>query len=92
MLNEEAFRIIGLTENDSKICLSLISEGFQRIGDMEKTTKLHRRSIYDSINRLEKRGFVVSFLKNNKKYYQLADTKKIVDEINERITELQETV
>lgn len=92
MINEEIFELIGLTKNDGKICIVLLSEGEQRINEIEKKTQLHRRTINDCLSRLQKRGYVAQIIKNNKKYWRITDVRNITSEIKEKIKEAEDIV
>lgn len=92
MIDEETFELIGLTKNDSKICLVLLSEGALRINELEKKTGLHRRTINDCLSRLSNRGYILSFLKNNKKHWRLTDVRKIASEMKDKIKEMEKTI
>ena len=92
MINEEIFELIGLGKNDGKICLALISEGHQRINELEKKTGLHRRTINDCVSRLESKGYVLSFLKNGKRYWRVTDVNRIISEMKEKEKEINETI
>lgn len=91
MIDEETLELIGLKKNEAKVCLALLSNS-RRINELEKITGLHRRTIYDCISRLERDGYVIPFLKNRKKYYQLVDVRKITSKVRSKIKEVEENV
>jgi len=61
---------IGLTENESKIYLALIDLGPSLAGQISRKTGLHRRTVYDSIEMLIKKG-LVGYIKNNNRKLKL---------------------
>lgn len=71
MIKEEALEALGLTRNDARVCITLLTHGPQRVADLEKITGIHRRNLYDSLNRLGSMGFVDSFIRNDKQYFQI---------------------
>jgi sugar-specific transcriptional regulator TrmB len=83
MIKEDALEALGLTGNDARVCTTLLTHGPQRVADLEKITGIHRRNLYDSLNRLGSRGFVDSFVRNDKQYFQITSP-DVLEEALER--------
>jgi len=75
---------IGLSKNEAKIYQMLLESGPSLIGEISSKTKIHRRNVYDSIERLKEKGFTSWTIKNNRKYFEAVDPKRIVDLFEEK--------
>jgi sugar-specific transcriptional regulator TrmB len=82
-------RKVGLTENEGKTYLCLIKEGSLPVGEISKKTNLHRRNVYDILNRLQEKGFVSYIKKNNVNLFQATNPRKIKEEIEEQKKEFE---
>ena len=70
METEKALQKLGLTETESKIYLSLMDLGESTAVMIAKNIKIHRRTIYDNLNILIKKGLVSYIIKNRTKYFK----------------------
>ena len=77
-------REIGLSKNEAKIYQMLLESGPSLVGEISMKTKIHRRNVYDSIEKLKEMGFASWTLKNNRKYFEAVDPKRIIDILNEK--------
>ena len=96
MINEEALETLGLTKNDAKVCVTLLTYGPQRVADLEKIVGIHRRNLYDSLSRLESESYTSSFIRNDKQYFQITNLdifeealKKKEESIKEFLSEMK---
>lgn len=78
---------LNLTKNDSIICEIILRSGEIEFTQIQKLTSLHRRNIYDSLNRLIARGFISPFLTNGKTTY-VSNHQKIIYELEEKKGEI----
>ena len=74
----------GLTENESKVYLSLIDLGPSLAGQISRKTGLHRRTVYDTTEMLIQKGLVGYILKNNRRLFQASSPKRILEIIKEK--------
>ena len=74
----------GLTKNEAKIYLSLIDLGPSLAGVISRKTGVHRRSVYDAIERLIEKGLIGYITNNNRKYFQAVNPRKLLDLIKEK--------
>jgi sugar-specific transcriptional regulator TrmB len=79
---------IGLTESESKLYLALLDLGKMQAGVLSRKTGIHRRSIYDILDRLIEKGLVSYIQENNKRYYSPNDPKKIQELIEEQRSQI----
>lgn len=70
---EKILKEFNLTNSEIKIYLTLLKSGSTLAGGITTKTGLHRRNVYDSIERLIKKGLVGYIIKDNKKYFKATD-------------------
>lgn len=81
---QEFLQEIGLSKNESKIYQMLLESGPSLVGEISSKTKIHRRNVYDSIEKLKEKGFASWTIKNNRKYFEAVDPKRIMDVFEEK--------
>ncbi len=85
-------REVGLTQNESLIYLALLELGPSLAGQISQETGLHRRTVYDVIEMLIKKGLVGYISKNNRKLFEAASPNKFLDIIKERESTIQDAL
>jgi sugar-specific transcriptional regulator TrmB len=75
---------IGLSKNEAKIYQMLLEHGPSLVGEISFKTKIHRRNVYDSIEKLKEKGFASWIIKNNRKYFEAVDPERIIDIFEEK--------
>ena len=80
---EEQLSRIGLTKTETKIYLALLDLGKSQPGVLSRRTGVHRRSIYDVLDRLIEKGLASYILENGKRFYIASDPKRIQEIIGE---------
>lgn len=80
----EELKQAGLTDNESKIYLALIDLGPSMAGQISRKTGLHRRTVYDVIEMLIKKGLIGYITKNNRKLFQASNPQRIIEMIKEK--------
>ncbi len=73
---------LGLTSSEAKIYVSLIENGRLQAGMISRKTGIHRRSVYDSLERLIEKGLVSWIKENDKRYYYAENPEKLSDIVN----------
>lgn len=81
---QEILREIGLSKNEAKIYQMLLEFGPSLVGEISVRAKIHRRNIYDSIERLKEKGFVSWTIKNNRKYFEAVSPQRVLDIFEDR--------
>lgn len=89
---KELLSEIGLTENEIKVYLSLLEIGPSLVGALPKKTGMHRRTIYDIMERLIKKGFIGYIIKNNRKFFEAVDPERILDILKQRESAFEEVL
>ncbi len=72
---EDLLKKFNLTNNETKIYLKLLELGSATAGQITAKTGVHRRNVYDSIERLIKKGLVGYIAQNNKKQFKATSPK-----------------
>ena len=80
---------IGLTATEAKIYLMLIDIHKAQAGVLSRRTGIHRRSIYDALDRLIEKGLVSYIMENDKRFYIAENPKRIQELINEKKQEIE---
>lgn len=87
---EKVLMSLGLTGNETKIYLTLLKIGSATAGEITSRCGIHRRNVYDSIERLMEKGLVSSVIINNKKYFQAEEPERFISLIDEKKSLLEE--
>src|SRR4030066_245445 len=78
-MNQALLEEAGLTSSEARRYLALLEKGSSRAGEISRHTGIHRRSVYDSIERLIQKGLVSYIKTNNRKYYEPANPERLVE-------------
>ena len=81
---ENVLQNLGLTQNEIKVYLALISLGESKSGEILKKSGLNSGKIYEILNSLQKKGFVSQISKGGVKYFSPADPKRVLDYLKEK--------
>lgn len=82
-MDEKALQELGLGKVETRAYLALLKAGSCSAGEIAKITGIHRRNIYDALNKLIGKA-LVGFVEKEKKYYAAADPKKLFDILKEK--------
>lgn len=83
-MNEKMLEQAGLTKSEAKVYLALLELGSSLAGLITRKTGLHRRSVYDTIERLIQKGLVSYIKKNNRKYFEAANPERLLEILREK--------
>jgi len=83
-MNSEFLEQAGLTKNESKVYLALLELGPSHAGNISRKTGLHRRTIYDTIEMLIKKGLIGYIVENNVKLFQASNPNRFLEILNEK--------
>jgi sugar-specific transcriptional regulator TrmB len=81
---------IGLTQNESKVYLSLIELGSSSATQIIQKTGLHRAVVYDLLERLIEKGLVGHAIKARKKFFEATNPERLKEILQEREQKLSE--
>ncbi len=79
---------IGLTMTEAKLYVMLLELGKAQAGILSRKTGIHRRSVYDALERLIKKGLASYIKENDKRYYLPTDPKRVQEIIDEQKNEV----
>jgi len=77
-MKREILEKLGLTKSEIDIYLALIELGNSLASKIAKKCALHRTNVYDSLDKLIKKGLVSFIIRENRKYFFAAEPKKLL--------------
>lgn len=83
---------IGLTKNEINVYTTLLKLGNAMAGEITSYSGIHRRNVYDAIERLIQKGLVSFVIINNRKWFKAADPSRllvVVDEQKNRLDNIK---
>lgn len=83
-MQENVLKNIGLSKNEADVYSAMVKIGASGVGDISKESKVHRRNVYDVLNRLLEKGLVYIILRGRKNRYQAVNPNKLIDLIGEQ--------
>lgn len=89
-MNIEALEHLGLTNAEAKVYIALLDLGSSLAGKITSKTGIHRRTVYDSIERLIEKGLVSYIIQNNIKYYEAVEPDRLLDILKEKQDNLKD--
>lgn len=81
----------GLTDNEVKVYLKLLTLGESTASNLGKETHMERRTAYDVVNKLLEKGLLSFFEKDEKKFYRPLSPLRLLDILDEREDGLKKT-
>ncbi|MFA6460825.1 MAG: helix-turn-helix domain-containing protein [Candidatus Woesearchaeota archaeon] len=73
----DQLQVLGLTKTEAKLYLALVELGRSQAGILSRKTGIHRRSVYDALERLIEKGLVSYIRENDKRFYLAEDPKRL---------------
>lgn len=83
---------LGLSPNEARIYEALLELGESSISDIATHTNIHRRNVYDAINRLVEKGFIVPVIGSEERRYVPIEPRKFLENIEEKRTKLEKVL
>lgn len=80
----DVFTKLGLAKNEANIYETLLLEGESNVANIAIKSKIHRRNVYDSLNRLIEKGLVFEIIQQQEKTYKAVDPDKLAEIIAEK--------
>jgi sugar-specific transcriptional regulator TrmB len=85
----ELIEQLGFTRTESKIYVTLLEFGSSRAGKLSKKSGIHRRSVYDAVERLIEKGLVSYIKRNNITFFEAVNPDKLVELVHEKEKNIQ---
>ncbi|MFA5994996.1 MAG: helix-turn-helix domain-containing protein [Patescibacteria group bacterium] len=86
------FEQIGLSPNEAKIYETLLSTGETSVSTISAKAKVHRRNVYDAMNRLLEKGLVFQIFQKGENLYQAVHPNKLLEVLKEKETALTQVL
>ncbi len=80
---------LGMAKNEAQIYETLIEHGELSVAEISKRSKIHRRNVYDCLNRLLEKGFVLVILAQKENHYKAVNPQKLTEVLEEKRTILK---
>ena len=80
----ELFQNLGLAKNEAEIYETLLRNGEMPVGKISTKSGVHRRNVYDTLNRLMEKGLVFEILQRKENRYQAVEPNKLAELIQEK--------
>ena len=80
----ELFQTLGMAKNEAEIYETLVKEGELGVGAISQKSGIHRRNVYDTLNRLLEKGLVFEILESKENRYQAVHPNKLAEFIQEK--------
>lgn len=74
----------GLKSNEAKIYIALLENGLSLVSELYKKITIHRRNIYDALEKLQEKGLVTVIIKKGKKHFEAVNPEKLLDYLQEK--------
>ena len=91
-MDKKLLQEIGLTSVEIEVYLAIIDLGSCLAGEITRKTSIHRRTVYDAIERLIQKGLISYIKTNNRKYFEAYNPKKLLEIIREKEELLKNTI
>lgn len=88
----ETLESFGLTHNESIVYRALLEFGPSLAGQISRKTGLHRRTVYDTTERLIKKGLVGYILKNNRRLFEASSPNVFLEIVKEKENTINEAL
>ena len=75
---------LGLTRNEAKIYLALLKNSPALVGTIAESSGIHRRNVYDALERLIEKGIVTYIIEDNKRFFSAANPTRLVSLLKEK--------
>ncbi|OGN28348.1 MAG: hypothetical protein A3A33_00390 [Candidatus Yanofskybacteria bacterium RIFCSPLOWO2_01_FULL_49_25] len=85
---QNIFETLGLSPNEGKIYEVLVGLGESSISDIATAAHIHRRNVYDAIQRLIDKGLVFQIISSKENHYNAVDPDKLLELFKEKEEQL----
>lgn len=83
---------LGLSQNEAKIYETLLEQGESTVSNISNRSKIHRRNIYDSMNRLIEKGLVFQVIGRGDNLYRPVEPYKLMELVDEKRRKLDKVM
>lgn len=86
-MNKEDLMGLGFTNNQAVVYMSLIKFGKASANELIRDTKLHKKVVYENIEKLIDKGLAGYVVENKKRIFQATNPSNLVEIFNEKIAQ-----
>ncbi len=86
---EETFREAGLSLNEAKVYEALLQTGETTVEKIALKSQVHRRNVYDSLNKLVEKGLASEVFIESQKNYKATNPRRLLELLKEKETKLE---
>lgn len=80
---------LGLSKNEALIYQTLLKHGRISASSISVYSKIHRRNVYDSLNRLMEKGYAFEIVQKNDNKYEAVNPQKLMEQIRSKELKLE---
>jgi len=84
MSESEVLEEFGFTKRETRVYLALLELGPATVGPISSKTSLQRSKVYETLERLEKKGLASHSVVSKTKHFQASDPKEILNVMDEK--------
>ena len=88
-MDEKALLEAGLTTNEAKIYVVLVNNADISASEITKQTGIHRRNVYDALNRLLEKGLANETLMHKNKKFNAIDPRRLLKLLDEQRSKVE---
>lgn len=92
LMYSEIFEEIGLSPSEAKIYETLLSKEEMGVSDISLKAKVHRRNVYDALNRLVEKGLVFRIFQKGENQFRAVSPDKLAEVIQEKQQKLEKVL
>jgi len=89
---EQILKEVGLSTNEAKVYETLLKTGEASVQTISLKSGVHRRNVYDSINKLIEKGLVSEIFIKGEKNFKAIDPRRLLEIIKEKEEKLNKTI
>ncbi len=89
---QETLESIGMNKNEILIYLDLIKAGSSSAHDISSSTKIHRPNVYDTLDKMIKKGIVTSSIEDGKKIFYPIEPNNLFEYLKQKEYDLKEII
>lgn len=92
MAYSELFEQLGLSPNEAKIYETLVTGLEMPVSEISVKAKVHRRNVYDALNRLLEKGLVFQIFQKGENMYRAVPPQKLMEVLEEKKRDLEQVL
>jgi len=91
-MDEKVLTLAGLTRNEAKVYLAVLDIGPALVGIIAKRSGIHRRTVYDLLDRLIEKGLLSYIVENKRKRYEATNPMRIMEMMKQEQEEMEKII